>query len=165
MLHRSALGKQPFSFWLCSKAERESAAAQRNHSVGGVPTDRQDPGPHRGARERLPGTPRCRCAAAVRSCLPLLPAPLRILAAKYRSFPLPGFAHADFYSQDLQIRGRASIKLALANCSESCNKSNANPHPPSSCSCQAPVTTICGKILLASTLARVSSSASVKTDP
>lgn len=122
------------------------------------------------ARERLRASRdasgcRSRVAAAMRSRLPLLRAPLWILTANYKSFPLPGFTHTGFYLQDLQIRCRASIKLALANCSKSGNKSNANPHPPSSCSCQAPVTTICGKILLASTLAHVSSSASVKTDP
>ena len=108
---------------------------------------------------------RSRFAAAMRACLPPIQPTSGDPGNKTQSFPLPGFTHMDFYLQDLQIRGCASIKLALANCSKSSNKSNANPHPPSYCSCQAPVTTICGKILLTSTLAHVSSSASVKTAP
>lgn len=108
---------------------------------------------------------RSRFVAAMRACLPPNQATSGDPGSKTQSFPLPGFTHMDFYLQDLQICGFASIKLALANCSKSSNKSNANPHPPSYCRCQAPVTTICGKILLTSPLACVSSSASVKTAP
>lgn len=139
-----------------------------------TPKDRS-PGSHRrtapaarGKGSRAPRdavTGRSRAAAAMRACLPPIRAASGDPGSKTQSFPLPGFTRTGFYLQDLQIRGCASIKLALANCSKSSNKSNANPHPPSYCSCQAPVTTICGKILLTSTLARVSSSASVKTAP
>lgn len=178
MLHRLGLGKHPFKFWLALKAERESAAAQRNYFILSVHTKRQDPrfpAGHRtgDARERLPGIPRCRqlekpvCRRD--ACVP--PAgPGHLWGCWQQNTevsppPPPSFTPMDFYSPDLQIRGCASIKPALANCSKSSNKSNAIPHPPSYCSCQAPVTTICGKILLTSALARVSSSASVKTAP
>lgn len=54
-------------------------------------------------------------------------------------------------------------KAHSANCTKSSNKSNAIPPPSFYCSRRAPVTTICGKILHTSTLARVSSSASEQT--